>query len=55
MSAGSGHLKVVRLLLDNGADLLAVDKEGLTAAACAEKFSHTETKQFLEESRYRYL
>ena len=55
VSAGSGHLKVVLLLVDNGADLFAVDKEGLTAAACAEKFGHKETKQFLEESRYRCL
>ena len=55
VSAGSGYLKVVRLLLDNGADLFAVDKEGLTAAACAEKFGHKETKQFLEESSYRCL
>ena len=51
VSAGSGHLNVVCLLVDNGADLFAVDKEGLTAAACAEKFGHKETRQFLEERR----
>jgi len=48
VSAGSGHLDVV-LLVDNGADLFVVNKQGLTAAMCAKKFGHKEVEQFLDQ------
>ena len=49
VSAGSGHLDVVRLLVDSGADLFAVNKQGLTAAMCAKKFGHKEVEQYLDQ------
>ena len=42
MSAGSGHIAIVRLQLDNGVDLYAVDKEGLAPAGCAKLFAQIE-------------
>ena len=52
MSAGSGHLAVVRVLLDNGADSGAVDKQGLTPATCANLFYHKDVEQCLQLKRY---
>lgn len=49
MSAGSGHVEIVRLLLDNGANLSAVDKEGRTPAECAKLFGHKEVEKCLEK------
>lgn len=46
--AGSGHIDVVGLLLDKGADLSAFDKEGLTPAGCAELFAYKEVEKCLE-------
>ena len=47
MSAGSGHVDVVRQLLDNGADFCSVDKERRTPAACVKLFGHKEVEQSL--------
>ena len=51
MSAGSGHIGIVRLLLDNDTDLYAVDKEGLAPAGCAKLFAYKEVEQFLEKKK----
>ena len=51
MSAGSGHIAIVRLQLDNGVDLYAVDKEGLAPAGCVKLFAQRELKQFLEKRK----
>ena len=49
VSAASGHLKVVCLLLDNGAELHAVNKEGLSALGSAELFGHKNVKRLLRK------
>ena len=49
MSAGSGHLDVVRLLMEKGADLFAEDKEGRTPSTCAQLFGHKEVEKCLQE------
>ena len=46
---GDTPLTVVRLLVDNGADLFAVNKQGLTPAMCAKKFGHKEVEQYLDQ------
>ena len=46
---GSGHVEIVRQLLDNGVDLSAVDKEGRTPAAYAKLFGHKEAERCFEQ------
>ena len=48
VSAASGHMVIVCLLMNNGAEVNAVDKDGLTPAGCAKLFGHKEVKQCLE-------
>ena len=47
MAAEYGHLEIVRLLLENGADLNAVSKQGRTALGLAETYRQPEIVRYL--------
>lgn len=47
-AAKRGHLQMVKLLVDRGADLRATDNDGMTALDYAKRFSRVEVIQYLE-------
>ena len=51
-AAEMGQLGIVRVLLNNGAEPCALDKEGHTAEGLARKFNHSEIADYLS-SRFR--
>ena len=50
MAMGAGHLEVVRLLLDSGANVHAKDENGMTALYWAEQYGHTEVSELLRRA-----
>lgn len=51
MAARDGKTRVVRLLLDSGADGALVDSEGLTAGQLAERAGHTTIARLLSQKK----
>ena len=47
-AAINGHVKVVELLLDKGADVNKTDKDGNTALKLATQYGHSETVTLLD-------